>query len=236
VTVDHRHRSDWVPSFETGPDCIPLERLDQPVTGPDRQHVDGCARCQTERALWREFSRPTPASDEGAAVEWVVVELRRRFAAAVGRTAPAQFRPWLGSWRFAAAAVMFTIGTAAGYVAWDREPGIRGTQRASQVYRTAGLQAIAPLGDVSAPPQAIEWAPFRDAAVYDIDVFEVNRATLWRGLSSVPRVELPPSLSVQFAPGKTVLWQVKAMSASGVVIADSGTQRFRVSAIKKTEH
>jgi hypothetical protein len=32
------------------------------------------------------------------------------------------------------------------------------------------------------------------------------------------------------------LWQVKARSASGIVVADSGAQQFRVRAIKKTEH
>jgi len=110
VTVDHRRRSGWALTFDAGADCIPLQRLDRPLTRSDRQHVDGCARCQTERALWRQFSRPAPASDEGAVVDGVVVELRRRFAAAAGATAPGPFLPWLGSWSFAAAAVMFAIG------------------------------------------------------------------------------------------------------------------------------
>ena len=91
MTVDHRQRSRWLLTFDTGPDCVPLQQLDQPLAGSDRQHVDGCARCQTERALWRQFSRPAPASDEGAAVEWVVVALRRRFSAAAGATVPAPF-------------------------------------------------------------------------------------------------------------------------------------------------
>jgi len=52
---------------------------------------------------------------------------------------------------------------------------------------------------------------------------------LWRTSSTSTRVVLPRELVAQLVPGKTVLWNVTARSATGAAIASSDTQRFRVS-------
>src|SRR5207302_4080776 len=72
------------------------------------------------------------------------------------------------------------------------------------------------------------WVPADGAVSYDVEVFEVDRTPLWRSTSSVPRVELPASIVRQLVAGKTVLWEVRARNAVNAVIAESGTQRFRV--------
>ena len=130
------------------------------------------------------------------------------------------------------AAAALAIAVAVGYVVRDPEPGVRATHT-TEVYRTSRLNGIAPLGDREEPPRVIEWAAFDGAAVYDVEVFEVDRSTLWRGSSSATRIAIPLSLSAQFVPGKSVLWEVKARNASGVVVADSGAQQFRVSTPRK---
>lgn len=229
MSLDHRDRAGLVRTFGPGPECIPIERLGDALSTTDRAHVDSCTRCQTELALWRELNGSAPSPDEGAAVQWVVAELGRRLGPASRRT-PAGIWRWLKVRRLVPAVGALAIAAAVGYATWDPEPGVRTLQSAPPVYRTARLAAIAPLGDIAAPPRAMEWTAFSGAAVYDVEVFEVDRSTMWRGSSSAPRIDLPPSLSAQCAPGKAVLWEVTARNASGVVVADSGTQRFRVSA------
>jgi len=194
--------------------------------------VDACSRCQTEAALWREFDGALPLPGEGASVQWLVAELRRRVEQP-SKGAPSRSWRWLTARQLVPALVAIAIVAAVGYGVRDPEPGIRTGQAGPELYRTARLNGIGPLGDRDEPPAAIEWEAFDGAAVYDVEVFEVDRSTLWRGSSSAPRIALPPSLSVQFVPGKSVLWEVKARNASGAVVADSGAQQFRVSPQRK---
>jgi len=44
-------------SLARTPTCIPLERLGEPLTEHEREHVQECARCQTELALREEFEQ-----------------------------------------------------------------------------------------------------------------------------------------------------------------------------------
>src|SRR5262245_18636603 len=62
----------------TTPACLSFERLGGELTAMEREHVAACARCQTELTLLAEFNESIPAPDEGAAVQWIVAELRRR--------------------------------------------------------------------------------------------------------------------------------------------------------------
>ena len=232
MSIDHRQRAGLVSTLGLGPDCVPIERMGDHVSAENQQHVDGCARCQTEVALWREFNSAMPSQGEGAAVQWAIAELRRRVGPRLKRAPSITWR-WLKARQLVPAAATLVIAAAVGYLVRDPEPGVRTVQTGTAVYRTARLTAIAPLGDRDEPPRVIEWAAFDGAAVYDVEVFEVDRSTLWRGSSSATRIALPLSLSVQFVPGKPVLWEVKARNAPGVVIADSGAQQFRVSTQRK---
>ena len=232
VSIDHRNRAGLVRTLGPGPDCVPTERLGDQWSAADRTHVDACSRCQTEAALWREFDGALPLPGEGASVQWLVAELRRRVEQP-SKGAPSRSWRWLTARQLVPALVAIAIVAAVGYGVRDPEPGIRTGQAGPELYRTARLNGIGPLGDRDEPPAAIEWEAFDGAAVYDVEVFEVDRSTLWRGSSSAPRIALPPSLSVQFVPGKSVLWEVKARNASGAVVADSGAQQFRVSPQRK---
>ena len=232
MSIDHRHRAGLARTLGKRPDCVTIERLGDQLSAADRNHVEGCTRCQTEAALWREFDRAVPLAGEGAAVQWVVAELRRRVGPRPRRAPSITWRR-LKARQLVPAAAALAIAAAVGYVVRDPEPAVRTMQSGPEVYRAARLNGIAPLGDRDEPPRVIEWAPFNGAAVYDVEVFEVDRSTLWRGSSSATRIALPPSLSVQFVRGKSVLWEVKARNASGVVVANSGAQQFRVSTQKK---
>jgi hypothetical protein len=223
-----RARQDLEAAVRSTPACIPIERLGEALRAPERDHLSTCTRCQVELALWEKFRESTPAPDDGAAVQWIVAEVRRRRSL----EAPAR-QPWIWpsllrprAWLAAAATVVFAV--SAGYLVWDREPGLRDPGSTVQEYRTAALHVISPTGDLREPPTALEWAPLSGAVTYEVAVLEVDRTVLWRAFSSVPRVALPPSLTAQFVPGKAVLWEVTARNESGAAIAATGTQRFKL--------
>ena len=211
------------------PSCILFDRLGGDLTATEREHVAGCARCQTELTLFAELNDPAPAAGEGAAVQWVVAELRRRRS-----HASADARSGSAGWRFLrlpgllAAAAAAALVLSVGYVTWDREPPVGDLRDAGGGYRTLQLQALAPIGDVRAAPRDLEWSPADGAASYDVVVLEVDRTVLWQGASTTARVSLPEPVVARFEPGKTILWEVTARNRAGAVVAVSGTGRFRV--------
>ena len=214
-------------TLQPTPGCIPIERFGEARTSRENEHLTSCARCQTELSLWQEFDSSTPSADEGGSVQWVVAELGRR-----STQAPRTIRDrpwwWLARPRVAAAAATIAVGALIGYGVWDPEPRVGVRQDTPQVYRTVGVQAVSPVGDVVAAPRSLEWAPLPGAVVYDVQMLEVDHTSLWRGTAASTRIELPSSVIAQLVPGKTLLWEVTARNAAGAVVAESGTQRFRV--------
>ena len=215
-------------------ECIAIDRFGTTLTDAEKAHVEICTRCEAELALWHEFTDSKPTADEGAAVQWIVAELRRRTAA--GRApAPARAGGWLSSLRLrvvmgpaaAAAAAMLAVGVF-GYLAWDPEPRIGPSALGEPVYRTVTVQVVAPTGDVHEAPAELAWVAVDGAARYEVQVLEIDRTVLWRTTSVSQRVLLPSSLVEQIVPGKTLLWEVTALDGSGTSIATSGPQRFRV--------
>jgi hypothetical protein len=205
------------------PSCIPFDRLGGALTTSEREHAAGCARCQTELTLFAEINDPAPAPGEGAAVQWVVAELRRRRSHAGSPSGWRFFRP-----RLVAAASTAGLVLAVGFMTWDREPPVRDVPDATGSYRTIQVEAVAPVGDVRGRPRDLEWSPVDGAASYDVVVLEVDRTILWEGASSTTRVSLPEPVVARFVPGKTILWEVTARNRAGEAVAVSGTGRFRV--------
>jgi hypothetical protein len=210
-------------------ECLAPERLGTTLTARDRIHVDTCARCQAELALWQAFNEPSRDQAETDAVEWIVARLQQARAAASRSSAPplaqrfarSHFRALIG----AAAAVM--VAATLGYVVWDREPAII-IPAGEQVYRTASIDIVSPSGDVAGPPQELVWVASPAAARYDVRVLEVDGTVVWRATSVSPRVVLPDDVIARSVPGRTVIWEVLALDESARVVAQSGPQRFRV--------
>src|SRR5262245_16806729 len=210
------------------PACIPLERLGGKLTAAERAHAGSCARCQTELTVFAEVNDPVPASDEGAAIQWVAAEVRRRRSRA---SAPAgsSTSAWHfgGPSRLLAAATAAVLAIAVGYVAWDREPAVE-VADVTGSYRAITLRAVAPVGAVRAAPRELEWSPVDEAVSYDVVVLEVDRTILWQGTSATTRASLPASVVAQFEPGKPILWEVTARDRARDAIAVSGTARFQI--------
>lgn len=215
-------------ALQSTPECLPLDRLGSSLSEVERVHVESCLRCQTEMAVWEALERTDREPSEGAAVQWIAAELKRRRSPQ--RTDASV--PWrvLQSVRgLAALAASAALAITIGYIAWDREPGVGEPRDQAPIYRAGQLQTIAPLGDVSSAPQKLEWSAVAGAARYDVSVLEVDRSVIWRTSVETTKVILPDSVSKLCVPGKTLLWEISARDRSGVVVAESGTQRFRVS-------
>jgi hypothetical protein len=218
-------RSDLQPTSE----CVPLDRLGSELTAAERIHVDGCARCQAEFAIWESFNEPSRDDDERETVAWIVARLQHArgvaraadAAAAARKDRAPRFRGLLGL----AAAVM--VAAALGYVAWDREPAVA-PQAGQQAYRTASIDIVSPSGDIPSPPGQLVWVASSAAARYDVRVLEVDGTVVWRSASLSPRVDLPGGVVARIVPGKTLMWEVTALDGSGRVIAQSGARRFRL--------
>lgn len=210
------------------PDCVPIERLAATLDESEQTHLSSCARCQAERALCEELTGAADGAQDGAAVQWIAAELRRRRSTNRAPARTATPWGWLWSRGFAAAAAMLVVAVASGYFVWDREPALRDPRGVSPVYRSAEVKVVEPSGDVLSAPPTFVWVPIDGAIKYDVAVLEIDRTVLWRGSSMNARVTLPPAVTARFVPGKTVLWEITARDASGKAIAESGTQRFRV--------
>lgn len=215
-------RTQWRQALEPTPDCLPVERLMADLTTAEQQHVEGCARCQAERAVAIQFEQNEPGADE-ADVQAVARELQRRIAAA--RPAGVSRRPQiLSPWLQLAAGVVLTVGLA--YLVWDREPTIGDS--GGDVYRTNAVSVVGPVGDLVEPPARFEWALVAGAAQYKISVREVDSTVVWSSTTAGTSVATPSAVSQVLVPGKTLIWDITALDANGAVIAQSPEQRFRV--------
>jgi hypothetical protein len=225
-------RGEWKRQLEPTSSCIPLDRLGDELTPAAREHVAHCVRCQTEMTLWREYESAGPAPAEGAVVQWIVAEIRRRTSSARTPRRRRGLFAWLPARRthiFAIAAATLAV-LAVIYVAQDREPAIRDVPTGGDTYRTASIDTIGPAGDLDAAPTELQWNAMSAAARYDVQVEEVDRTVLWRESTSSTRIALPGDIITRCVPGKTILWRVAARDGNGAVVAESGTQRFRVRA------
>lgn len=222
----------WRDALQSGPDCVPLERMEAELTAVEQAHVAGCARCQAELALFSAVDAETPRPGEGAAVAWIAAETRRRLAAegvvSDGRRVvamPAPRRRFVPTWTFAAAAALAAVGGV-----WLLQaPSLPlATPGAADVYRSARVEIAGPSGDVDVAPDAFTWSAVTGATQYEVRVREVDGTEVWRGTSAAPRVALPDAVRALALPAKTLVWQVTAKDAAGRTLADSGETRFRV--------
>ena len=211
------------------PECVPTERFDQPLSEAEQHHVRTCARCEAELSLWQEYRDSKPGADEGAAVQWIVSELRRRSAAERTATTRPVRASWLAGFRSGPlvgfAAIVLALG--AGYLLWDPEPQVA-VPSGDQRYRTTTVTVTSPRGDLTVPPASLIWVAVDGAVEYNVTLLEVDRSLVWRTTSRSAQVALPPDIIERIVPGRTLLWAVTALDEAGRSIGESGMQSFRV--------
>jgi hypothetical protein len=239
--------------FGRTPDCLPADAIaafaasDITADPAARTHVSGCAFCQNEIALAREFESATPRGDETAAVAWIESELRRR-SSPIGGEDPATLHPglwprvreWLVSgssgmrWRPAAlvlaSASIAIIGTV--YLRNDvrrplADPGAR------IIFRSGLIRTVAPAEEVVEAPSEFRWETVVGAARYQVRLLAVDRQEIWSAEVSTPSIAIPSEIRRQMSPGRSFLWQVVAKNSTGAGVAQSNLQFFHVAITRR---
>lgn len=211
--------SDWKEELAPSPECIDIARFSDELSAAERAHLETCTRCEAELALFREIDREETSAEEAAAAQWVAAELQRRNNVVA-------FRPKRMRMLYAvAAALVMVIGI--GSFMQMREPSIDVAIN-DTAYRSARFDVIAPIGDVAQAPNELRWNVVANASRYHVQILEVDMTHVWSSDTAQSHIALPPEVIAQFAPGKRLLWEVKAFRGNEV-LASSETQTVRVS-------
>jgi hypothetical protein len=225
-------RKDWQQALVPSADCIDVTRFGEELDAAALAHVESCARCQAELALYREVTRDDSSAEEDDAARWIAGELRSRLHTPVNVT-PANVTPdnvtpfrrkSLRPLYAVAAAILMVIG--ASYFLQLRDPSID-TNVPDATYRSARIAVIAPAGDLATAPNELRWTAIPNASRYHVAIVEVDATPVWAADTTQPYVTLPPQVIAQFAPGKTLLWTVEAYRGNEM-LATSPTQNARV--------
>jgi hypothetical protein len=229
---DARH--DWQQALAPTPECIDIVRFGEELDGPSLAHLESCTRCQAELALYRELQQEESTAEEAAAGQWIAGELQRRFNSGSAANNVVPFRSKLSRAVYAAAAAIVLVVGAA-YWMQLREPSIDAPLGDPGIYRSARLNVIAPIGDLAQAPNELRWTAVPKASRYHVRIMEVDATTVWSSDTTEAVVKLPPAVVAQFAPGKSLSWDVQAFRGNEV-LASSETQivRVTVTAPRKT--
>jgi hypothetical protein len=216
------------------PDCPDIEALAAIAPSPEiERHAASCERCRAELALLHQFEAAEPAADEVESLGWVEAEVtRRREAAAAPSIAASQANAdgpkWFRNWRavswLAACAVVAVVVTV------YQGPGDTGSTigNGPPVYRSTQVIAVAPLGDVNAPPAEFRWEAVAGAADYHVRLLEVDGAVMWESDTAQNTVRIPPEVVRKLAPGRAFQWDVSARDSAGGKPATSALQSFHI--------
>jgi hypothetical protein len=225
-------------------DCPPIEQLEKLLmegSAPPAAlaaHVESCAFCRTEVQLLREFQGGSPRETEAAAVQSIASRLRARSSeifkperASVDARQPWWRLFWSAPW-FTPAALAF-VGilavVAVGLQTRSSSPALHSPGTNGTVFRSNAIVVTAPSGDIRQAPSEIRWQTDPGAVKYEVRLFEVDGAELWRTETYESAVQLPAPIRARIVPAKALLCQVLAFDATGHQVAISERVRFRVS-------
>lgn len=229
-------------ALRPGPDCLSIERLGRYADGaltPDERrreesHVVTCPNCQAELALLQAFATPSVRDDEAEAVRWGVEQLRRREPEIFegGRLKDVPVRRWLSIERLrpalALAAVLLAL-VGGYYLSTQGVPGLPTDIGSSpETTRALAVSLVGPIGDQTAVPARLQWQPVSGAARYRVRLSEVDRHEIWSSDTLDAAIDLPADVRARIVPGKTLVWQVTAYTASNAPLAESPAERFRL--------
>ena len=191
-------------------------------------HAAGCAHCSTELALFREFDQPTIRPEEKPHVEAIAARLRQN------SPVPSTTSWWKSLWtiRGMAPASVAMAAILVGLFIWapgrTTPGGAPNVSGGDDVLRSARVTVVGPIGFVSSAPSRLEWVAVKGAVKYQVSLSEVDRTPVWSATVESPTATLPADVLAKVVPLKTFVWQVSAVNASGSVIGNSGSQRFRL--------
>jgi hypothetical protein len=227
----------WQEAASATAECLPLEVLEGMTENASANpkaaaHLAGCAHCQTELAMLKNFEQSTPSADEGAAVAWIAAQLERRQSAPIAQQKIAHvpfwrtmFRvPYLAGAAALAAVLIFGISLYHGNSDGPSKinPGIGSGQFRGSIH------LLSPIADQNSAPAEFRWDAVQGASSYTVELKDVAGITLASAKSSQNVLPVTPEMKAVMVSGKPLKWQVTARDANGKEIANSNTEQFKV--------
>jgi len=227
----------WQDAASATAECLPLEVLERMADNTSRDakaaaHLAGCAHCQTELAMLKNFEESTPSTDEGAAVAWIAAQLERQQSAPTTQQKVARVPFWRTMFRVpylagaAALAAVLVLGISL-YHGNSDEPSKINPGIGSGQFRGA-IHLLSPIADQSSVPVEFRWDAVQGAASYQVELKDVAGITLASAKSSQNVLPVTPEMKAVMIPGKPLKWSVTGMDANGKEIANSGVEQFKV--------
>jgi hypothetical protein len=227
----------WQEAAAETKDCLPLETLEQMMdnTSSDAKaqaHLAGCAHCQTELAMLKNFEQSTPSANEGAAVAWIAAQLERRQSAPAAQQKVVRIPFWRTMFRVpymagaAALAAVLIFGFSL-YHGNSDGPGRLNPGVGNGQFRGA-IHLVSPIADQSIAPAEFHWDAVQGASSYTVELKDVAGITLATAKSSQNVLPVTPEMRANMVSGKPLKWIVTAMDANGKEIANSSLEQFKV--------
>jgi hypothetical protein len=228
----------WQEAASETKDCLPLEVLERMADNASRDakaaaHLAGCAHCQTELAMLKNFEQSTPSADEGAAVAWIAAQLERRQSAPVAQQKIVRVPFWRTMFRVpymagaAALAAVLIFGISLYHGNSDGlgkiNPGLGNGQ-----FRSGSIHLVSPIADQNSAPAEFRWDAVQGASSYKVELQDVAGITLATANSAQNVLSITPEMKAVMVPGKPLKWKVTAIDATGKEIANSSTEQFEV--------
>ena len=228
----------WQEAAAETKECLPLEVLEQMMDNTSRDakaaaHLAGCAHCQTELAMLKNFEQSTPSADEGAAVAWIAAQLERQqnAPAAQQKVAPVPFWrtmfrvPYMAGAAALAAVLIFGISL---YHGNSDGPGKINPGLGNGQFRSGAIHLVSPITDQNSAPAEFRWDAVQGASSYRVELKDVAGITLASAKSAQNVLPVTPEMRANMVSGKPLKWKVTAMDADGKEIANSSTEQFKV--------
>jgi hypothetical protein len=228
----------WQEAAAATKECLPLEVLERMVDNTSRDakaaaHLAGCAHCQTELAMLKNFEQSTPSADEGAAVSWIAAQLERQQNAPVAQQKAATVPFWRTMFRVpylagaAALAAVLIVGISL-YHGNSDGPGKINPGLGSGNFRSGSIHLVSPITDQNSAPAEFRWDAVQGASSYQVELKDVAGITLATAKSTKNVLPVTPEMKADMVSGKPLKWKVTAMDAAGKEIANSGLEQFKV--------
>jgi len=228
----------WQEAASATTECLPLEVLERmtesaSVDAKASTHLAGCAHCQTELAMLKNFEQSTPSADEGAAVAWIAAQLERRQNAPAASQKIARVPFWRTMFRVpylagaAALAAVLVLGISLYHGNSDGpskiNPGLGNGQ-----FRSGAIRLVSPIAEQNNAPTEFRWDVVQGARSYTVELKDVAGITLATDKSSQNMLQVTPEMKANMISGKPLKWKVTALDANGKEIANSGVEQFKI--------
>jgi len=229
----------WQEAASAGKDCLPLEVLERlmedanaPADAKAAAHLSGCAHCQTELAMLKNFETAEPSANEGAAVAWIAAQLQRQQGALATQSSVPHISFWRTMFRvpYLAGAAALALVLALGISLYNSDSGKGGLKGpdVGTTYRSGEIKLISPTSDLTQAPNEFRWEAVTGATNYTVELTDVLGTPLASASSTQPVLETTPQMKAIMQARKPIKWKVTARDASGKVIADSSAGSFKI--------